>query len=166
MMVNHGVSKMTAAQAKTRHAELAAEIRRHDHLYYVQARPSISDQEYDRLYRELADLEKEFPELVTPESPTQRVGGQPVKSFAQVAHLQQMLSLDNTYSQARCGVFSRASKSCFPTKHFPGRLSRRLTDWQLVCATKTASSASAPRAATEPWATTSLPISKRFDHFQ
>jgi DNA ligase (NAD+) len=115
-MVNHGVSKMTAAQAKTRHAELAAEIRRHDHLYYVQARPSISDQEYDRLYRELADLEKEFPELVTPESPTQRVGGQPVKSFAQVAHLQPMLSLDNTYSQAEVRSFLTRVQKLVPNQ--------------------------------------------------
>ena len=61
MMENRVVSNLTAAQAQARHQELAAEIRRHDHLYYVQARPVISDQEYDRLYRELADLEKEFP---------------------------------------------------------------------------------------------------------
>ena len=73
---------MTTAQARDRHAQLAAEIRRHDQLYYVQARPVISDQEYDRLYRELADLEKEFPELRTPDSPTQRVGGEPLKAFS------------------------------------------------------------------------------------
>jgi DNA ligase (NAD+) len=90
---------MTPGQAKARHDELAGEIRRHDYLYYVQARPAISDQEYDRLYRELADLEKEFPELCTPDSPTQRVGGEPVKAFQPVRHLSPMLSLDNTYSQ-------------------------------------------------------------------
>jgi len=113
-MVNHGVSKMTAAQAKARHAELAAEIRRHDDLYYAQARPVISDQEYDRLYRELADLEKEFPELVTPESPTQRIGGQPAKAFAQVAHLQPMLSLDNTYSQGEVRSFLTRVQKLMP----------------------------------------------------
>jgi DNA ligase (NAD+) len=90
---------MTSAQAQGRHAELAAEIRRHDYLYYVQARPVISDLEYDRLYRELADLEKQFPALRTPDSPTQRVGGEPVKSFQPVRHASPMLSLDNTYSQ-------------------------------------------------------------------
>jgi len=105
---------MTAAQAKARHDELAAEIRRHDHLYYVQSHPSISDQEYDRLYRELADLEKEFPELVTPESPTQRIGDQPVKAFAQVAHLQPMLSLDNTYSQGEVRSFLTRVQKLLP----------------------------------------------------
>jgi DNA ligase (NAD+) len=105
MMVNHGVSNLTAAQAKARHDELAAEIRRHDHLYHVQARPVISDLAYDRLYRQLADLETEFPDLVTPDSPTQRIGGQPLKAFAQTAHLRPMLSLDNTYSQSEVRSF-------------------------------------------------------------
>jgi DNA ligase (NAD+) len=90
---------MTPAQAQARHAELATEIRRHDHLYYVQARPEISDLEYDRLYRELSDLEAEFPALRAPDSPTQRVGGEPLKSFQPVRHQSPMLSLDNTYSR-------------------------------------------------------------------
>src|SRR6516164_9502646 len=90
---------MTADQARARHTELAEEIRRHDHAYYVLAQPTISDQQYDRLYRELIDLEKEFPKLVTPDSPTQRVGGEPLKEFKPVRHLVPMLSLDNTYSQ-------------------------------------------------------------------
>jgi DNA ligase (NAD+) len=114
MMVNHGVSKMTAAQAKARHDELTAEIRRHDHLYYVQARPVITDQAYDRLYRELSDLEKEFPDLVTPDSPTQRVGGEPLKAFAQVAHLRPMLSLDNTYSQGELRSFLTRVQKLLP----------------------------------------------------
>src|SRR5215475_14436204 len=90
---------MTLEQATSRHAELADEIRRHDHAYYVLAQPSISDQEYDRLYHELLDLETNFPALVTPDSPTQRVGGEPLKEFKPVKHLQPMTSLDNTYSQ-------------------------------------------------------------------
>src|SRR5436190_19436520 len=90
---------MTMNEAKVRHAQLAEEIRQHDHNYYVLAHPTISDQEYDRLYRELLDLEKEFSELITPESPSQRVGGQPLKAFKPVQHLRPMLSLDNTYSQ-------------------------------------------------------------------
>ena len=85
---------MTQAQAKARHAELAAEIRRHDHAYYVLAQPAISDFEYDKLFSELQDLEKQFPELVTPESPTQRVGGAPSEGFQRVKHLQPMLSLE------------------------------------------------------------------------
>jgi DNA ligase (NAD+) len=85
---------MSAADAAKRHAELTAEIRRHDHAYYVLARPEVSDREYDALYRELQELEGRFPELVTPSSPTQRVGGAPMDSFRRVAHLQPMLSLD------------------------------------------------------------------------
>lgn len=90
---------MTPKEAEVRHAELVEEIRRHDHAYYVVAQPTISDQEYDRLYHELLDLETKFPTLVTPDSPTQRVGGQPLKEFKPVKHLQPMTSLDNTYSQ-------------------------------------------------------------------
>jgi DNA ligase (NAD+) len=90
---------MNFNEAKARHAQLVEEIRRHDHAYYVLAQPTISDRDYDRLYHELLDLEKQFPALVTPDSPTQRVSGQPLKEFKQVEHLQPMLSLDNTYSQ-------------------------------------------------------------------
>ena len=90
---------MTHADAKNRHEELVTQIRRHDYAYYVEAKPTISDQEYDRLYRELSDIEKQFPDLVSPDSPTQRVGGEPLKAFKPVQHLAPMLSLDNTYSQ-------------------------------------------------------------------
>jgi DNA ligase (NAD+) len=114
MMVNHGVSILNAAQAQARHAELTAQIRRHDHLYYVQDRAEITDQAYDKLYRELSDLEKEFPDLVTPESPTQRIGDQPVKAFAQVAHLRPMLSLDNTYSQGEVRSFVTRVQKLLP----------------------------------------------------
>ncbi|MBI5775099.1 MAG: NAD-dependent DNA ligase LigA [Verrucomicrobia bacterium] len=89
---------MNLAAARARHAQLAAEIRAHDHAYYVLARPVISDREYDQLYRELQDLEKQFPELVTPNSPTQRVGGTPSEGFARVQHLQPMLSLEKIES--------------------------------------------------------------------
>jgi DNA ligase (NAD+) len=90
---------MNLNEAEARHAQLVQEIRQHDHAYYVLAQPTISDRDYDRLYHELLDLEKQFPQLVTPDSPTQRVSGQPLKEFKQVQHLQPMLSLDNTYSQ-------------------------------------------------------------------
>jgi DNA ligase (NAD+) len=108
---------MTLAEAKTKHAHLAAEIRRHDQLYHVQARPVISDQEYDRLYREMVDLEKEFPGLVTSDSPTQRVGGEPIKAFAQVRHLVPMLSLDNTYSQDEVRQFIRRAQKLLPDEN-------------------------------------------------
>lgn len=96
---------MTPSEAQDRHQKLVEEIRRHDHAYYVLAQPTISDQEYDRLYRELIDLEQQFPQLITPESPTQRVGGQPLKAFKPVRHLKPMTSLDNTYSQQELREF-------------------------------------------------------------
>src|ERR1051325_9185122 len=96
---------MTHREAIARHAALAEEIRRHDYAYYVLARPSISDQEYDRLYKELLELESAFTDLRTPESPTQRVGGMPLKEFHPVPHLRPMMSLDNTYSQAEVREF-------------------------------------------------------------
>ncbi len=85
---------MTSAAAQKRHAQLADEIRRHDHAYYVEGRQFITDREYDGLFKELQELEKNFPELATPESPSQRVGGAPSEKFARVKHLVPMLSLD------------------------------------------------------------------------
>jgi len=79
-------------------ARLKDRIRRADRLYYVLDKPEISDREYDKLYRRLKDLEAEYPELVTPDSPTQRVGGEPMKAFPVVRHVVPMMSLDNTYS--------------------------------------------------------------------
>lgn len=85
---------MTLKEAQTRHAKLATEIRQHDHAYYVIGQAEITDYEYDQLFKQLQDLEKEFPALITPESPTQRVGGAPAEGFARVKHLQPMLSLE------------------------------------------------------------------------
>lgn len=78
--------------------QLRQEIRRHDRLYYVEAAPEISDREYDALMDELKALEVGRPELVTPDSPTQRVGGEPIDGFQTVQHAEAMLSIDNTYS--------------------------------------------------------------------
>jgi len=85
---------VTAKAAQTRHAQLAAEIRRHDHAYYVLGKAEITDFEYDQLFKQLQDLEQEFPQLITPESPTQRVGGAPAEGFTRVKHFQPMLSLE------------------------------------------------------------------------
>ncbi|MCI0571019.1 MAG: NAD-dependent DNA ligase LigA, partial [Myxococcaceae bacterium] len=98
---------MTGGQARKRIGELREEIRRHDRLYHVEARPEISDQEYDRLYRELGDLEALHPELVTPDSPTQRVGGEPGVAFPSFTHRVPMLSLDNTYSEDELREFEK-----------------------------------------------------------
>ena len=78
--------------------ELREAIHLHQHQYYVENRPSISDAEYDALFRELQALETAHPELITPDSPTQRVGGQPAEGFEPVEHLRPMLSLDNAMS--------------------------------------------------------------------
>src|SRR5262249_11177051 len=83
---------------KQRIEELRREINRHNYLYYVEARPEISDFEFDRLLEDLKKLEAAHPDLVTPDSPTQRVGGQPISGFKEVRHRVQMLSIDNTYN--------------------------------------------------------------------
>jgi DNA ligase (NAD+) len=101
-------------EAKRRIEELRAEIVEHDRRYYLEAAPSVSDERYDAFYRELRDLEEEFPELVTPESPTQRVGGIPLDSFRQVPHRTPMLSLDNTYSEAEVADFFRRLERLLP----------------------------------------------------
>ena len=85
---------MTLSDAQARHAELSEQIRRHDHAYYVLAKPTVSDFEYDQLYRQLQELERSHPELVSSESPTQRVAGAPSDGFSRVKHLQPMLSLE------------------------------------------------------------------------
>jgi DNA ligase (NAD+) len=91
-------------------AALSDEIRRHERLYYERDTPEISDAEFDALMRELRELEAAHPELVTPDSPTQRVGGQPVDGFATVAHLAPMLSLDNAYSADELRAFDERSR--------------------------------------------------------
>src|ERR1700726_1611227 len=101
-------------EAKRRIEELRTEIAEHDRRYYLEAAPSISDQEYDQLYRELRELEEKFPELLTPDSPTQRVGGAPLESFLQVPHRTPMLSLDNTYSEEEVADFFRRLQRLIP----------------------------------------------------
>ena len=88
-----------AAKATAREIEkLRNEIRHHDELYYVEDAPEISDREYDQLLEQLQKLEEANPELITPDSPTQRVGGRPAEGFPEVVHTRQMLSLDNSYN--------------------------------------------------------------------
>jgi DNA ligase (NAD+) len=96
---------MTPAEARKRITELRAEVTRHDERYYRQARPEISDFEYDGLKRELAELEARFPQFAAADSPTQRIGDDRVQGFKEVAHLQKMLSLDNTYSEEEVRAF-------------------------------------------------------------
>lgn len=84
---------------------MRAEIRRHDYLYYVLSQPEISDQQYDKLFAELKSLEERRPELITPDSPTQRVSGQPIEGFKNVRHAVPMLSMDNTYNAEELRAF-------------------------------------------------------------
>ena len=89
----------------SRIATLRDEIRHHEERYYVHDDPQISDAEFDELMKELQALEREHPELVTPDSPTQRVGGRPVEGFDTVEHAAPMLSLDNAYNEAELRAF-------------------------------------------------------------
>jgi DNA ligase (NAD+) len=89
---------MERAKAAEEMVKLREEIDRHNYLYYVQARPEIADYDFDRLLEKLVALEKLYPDLVTPDSPSQRVGGQISREFSSVQHREPMLSLSNTYS--------------------------------------------------------------------
>src|SRR5262245_31157508 len=90
-----------------RAAKLRELLHKHNHLYYVEARPEISDHEFDKLFDELQQLEKEHPELVTPDSPTQRVGGVPIKGFKSITHRIPMLSIEKSKSQDDLRDFDR-----------------------------------------------------------
>ncbi len=101
MAAHHGRSVEKEAE------KLRAEIRHHEHRYYVLDDPEISDYEFDQLMRKLQDLEQRHPEIITPDSPTQRVGGEPAQAFPKVRHQVPMLSLDNTYSLDELRDFDR-----------------------------------------------------------
>jgi len=89
---------------------LRDEIRRHDYLYYVKDRPEISDSQYDHLFRKLLELEQAHPELVTPDSPSQRVGAPPLEELIKVPHVQPMLSLDSIVDQSEVQAFDQRMK--------------------------------------------------------
>lgn len=93
--------------ARSRVEKLREEINYHNHRYYVLADPVISDAEYDALLSKLIELEERFPELLTPDSPTQRIGGEPLEGFEQVRHEEPMMSLENTYSREDLSEFDR-----------------------------------------------------------
>ncbi len=103
------------ADARRRVARLRREIRRHDRLYYVEAKPEVSDAEYDALVRELRDLEGRYPRLVTPDSPTQQVAGRAARAFAPVAHRVAMLSLDNAMGVGELREFAARIERALPT---------------------------------------------------
>ena len=109
----------TEVTARNRIAELRRVIDDHNRRYHEEAAPTISDREYDRLFRELSDLETRFPHLAAPDSPTQRVGGKPLKAFAQITHRIPMLSLDNTYSEEEVTDFYRRMERLLPNEKIP-----------------------------------------------
>ena len=94
-----------AEDVRKRIDRLRAEIRKHDYLYYVLNQPKITDRQYDKLFAELKSLEQANPELITPDSPTQRVSGQPLERFSSVRHSVPMLSMDNTYNADELKAF-------------------------------------------------------------
>jgi len=97
----------THSSAALRAEKLRIELRRHEHLYYVLDAPVIGDAEYDALMNELKRIEAEFPDLLTPDSPTQRVGGKPAEGFKKVRHSRPMLSLDNAYNAEELAAWDR-----------------------------------------------------------
>jgi DNA ligase (NAD+) len=110
---------MACLTPEQRIPELRREIGHHNRLYYEQATPEITDQEFDALLRKLRDLEALHPELVTPDSPSQRVGGGPLEAFETVSHLVPMQSLDNTYSEDEVADFVRRMQKLLPGEKIP-----------------------------------------------
>ena len=109
---------MNHTEAEKRISRLRADIERYNHLYYVLNKPEITDREYDRLYTELETLENQFPDLITPDSPTRRVGGEPLKEFHHVRHRVPMMSLSNTYSHDELVDFHKRVQRLLPDKKF------------------------------------------------
>ncbi len=104
--------------AKNEIEALREEIRRHEELYYVYDNPEISDAEYDALIERLNQLEADHPELITPDSPTQRVGGRPAEGFPEVVHRHQMLSLDNSYNIEELRAFDERCQKLADGRQF------------------------------------------------
>src|ERR1039458_8967572 len=96
-----------STNARAAAERLRDEIRHHEYLYYVKDQPEISDAEYDALMRQLQAIEQENPELLTPEAPTQRVGGKARECFRKVPHSSAMLSLDNALNEEELATFDR-----------------------------------------------------------
>ncbi len=109
---------MDIRRAGNRIKELVGQIEYHNRKYYVEDNPVISDYEFDILLKELAGLEARFPELATPDSPTRRVGGAPIKEFRPVRHVSPMLSLDNTYNKGDLSEFDGRIRRLVPDARF------------------------------------------------
>jgi len=107
-----------AESVESRITQLREALRRHNHLYYVEAKPEITDRDYDALLKELDSLEAGRPDLVTADSPTQRVGGEPLSGFAHVRHAVPMMSLSNTYAKEEIREFGERLRRLLPDTPF------------------------------------------------
>ena len=116
---------MTVQHVADRMEAVRGELNRHNYLYYVLDQPEISDAQYDALMRELRQLEEQHPELVAPDSPTQRIGAEPSEGFAEVRHPRPMLSLANAFDEDEFMAWHRRAA---------GLLER--TDFDMVCELK------------------------------
>ncbi|MEE3336146.1 MAG: NAD-dependent DNA ligase LigA, partial [Candidatus Latescibacterota bacterium] len=105
---------MTRDEAERKIQDLSLQLEEHNHRYHVQANPQISDREYDELLERLIDLEAQFPDLRLPDSPSQRVGGEPSSEFPTAAHGTPMLSLDNSYSREDVEAFDKRVRGALP----------------------------------------------------
>src|SRR6185295_8965594 len=108
---------LSPQQAAERISKLSKEIRHHDYLYYVKDAPEVADEAYDRLFRELKELEEQFPDLRAADSPTQRVAGKPVDSFPTVVHAAPMLSLDSDQAEASLVRFDERLRKTLAAAH-------------------------------------------------
>ncbi len=144
---------MKREQAAERIAKLRSEIRHHEYLYYVEDRPEVSDEEFDRLFHALEALEAEHPDLVAEDSPTQRVAGTPSDSFPTVEHAAPMLSLDSSQDEAALRRFDERLRKGLgaagrPPPTSSTSSSRSSTASRSSWSTATASSSRPPPAAT------------------
>ena len=139
---------MTAAAA-AQAAELRRQLAHHDYRYYVLDDPQVPDAEYDRLMRELRALEAAHPELITPDSPTQRVAGAPSAAFGEVVHRVPMLSLDNAFTAEDVAAFDRRIHERLGVSGDRSTSrSRNWTGWRSRSSTATGCSCRPPPAAT------------------
>jgi DNA ligase (NAD+) len=147
------------AAAAARHAELAAAVDRANELYHVEDAPEISDAEYDALFRELVALETAFPDLTTPESPTQRVGGTPTGTFDEVRHSRPMLSLSNAFSHDELRAFdTRVRRGLgLPPAPEPAEDLRYVAELKITVS-RSASASSADASSRAPPVATARPV--------
>ena len=138
-------------QAINRQIEALREtIRHHEHLYYVLDAPELPDAEFDRLMQELKRLEAAHPESITPDSPTQRVGGKPAEGFPKVEHSRPMLSLDNAYNEQELRDWERRVRELAGTAEIEYVCELKLDGMSMALTYRMGSCLGARPAATEP----------------